>query len=210
MFAWPGPWSAPPAGRPEELYFTGWLSARGSQPWPTRIPTCWRRWDDDDLVDAAGMPRRFLSPGAASAPEAWPETQLGGDSERDDHRGRSGGHRAGRYRAPAAVSGSSWPALSIPPSSSSSPAWPARATAQVSRTLRRLQVTAAGFVLNRISIRDANPAFRQSVQGVERHLRSHGRTQTRSSTRTRTSSRPHKATPAAPPRTLSDPRWRPP
>ena len=70
---------------------------------------------------------------------------------------------------------------------------------EVSRTLRRLQITAAGFVLNRISIRNADPAFRQSVQGVERHLRSQGRTQTRSSTRTRTSSRPHKATPAAPP-----------
>ncbi len=81
---------------------------------------------------------------------------------------------------------------------------------EVSRTLRRLQVTAAGFVLNRISIRDANPAFRQSVQGVERHLRSHGRTQTRSSTRTRTSSRPHKATPAAPSADLSAPAGVPP
>ena len=42
---------------------------------------------------------------------------------------------------------------------------------EVAQTLERLNVTAVGFVLNHISLEKANPAFRQSVGAVERHLK---------------------------------------
>ncbi|HWE84232.1 MAG TPA: hypothetical protein VG267_04765 [Terracidiphilus sp.] len=46
---------------------------------------------------------------------------------------------------------------------------------EVAKTLHRLDVSSVGFVLNRIALENANPAFRQSVQAVEAHLRSHAR-----------------------------------
>jgi capsular polysaccharide biosynthesis protein len=42
---------------------------------------------------------------------------------------------------------------------------------EVAQTLERLNVAAVGFVLNRISLEKANPAFRQSVSAVEKHLK---------------------------------------
>jgi hypothetical protein len=36
-------------------------------------------------------------------------------------------------------------------------------------------VAAVGFVLNRVSLKKADPAFRRSVRGIERHLRDQGR-----------------------------------
>lgn len=40
----------------------------------------------------------------------------------------------------------------------------------VAHTLQKLHVSAVGFVLNRISMERANPAFRESVRAVERHI----------------------------------------
>lgn len=40
----------------------------------------------------------------------------------------------------------------------------------VAHTLQRLEVSAVGFVLNRIAMEKANPSFRDSVRAVERHL----------------------------------------
>jgi polysaccharide biosynthesis transport protein len=45
----------------------------------------------------------------------------------------------------------------------------------VAQTLQRLEVSSVGFVLNRISLKNANPAFRESVRAVEDHLRSQAR-----------------------------------
>jgi polysaccharide biosynthesis transport protein len=45
----------------------------------------------------------------------------------------------------------------------------------VAQTLQRLEVSSVGFVLNRISLKNANPAFRESVRAVESHLRSQAR-----------------------------------
>lgn len=47
---------------------------------------------------------------------------------------------------------------------------------EVTRTLERLDVAAVGFVLNRISLTNANPAFRLSVRAVEKHLKAQART----------------------------------
>ena len=41
---------------------------------------------------------------------------------------------------------------------------------ETAATLQRLDVAAVGFVLNRIGLRTADPAFRQSVQAIEDHL----------------------------------------
>ena len=41
---------------------------------------------------------------------------------------------------------------------------------EVAQTLQRLEVTAVGFVLNRVSIDKANPSFRQSLRAVEQRL----------------------------------------
>jgi capsular polysaccharide biosynthesis protein len=46
---------------------------------------------------------------------------------------------------------------------------------EAAETLERLDVAAVGFVLNRISLEKANPAFRASVQGVEKHLKAQAR-----------------------------------
>ena len=42
---------------------------------------------------------------------------------------------------------------------------------EAARTLRRLKVGAVGFVLNRVGLGKADPAFRASVEAVEKHLR---------------------------------------
>ncbi len=47
---------------------------------------------------------------------------------------------------------------------------------QVATTLQRLDVAAVGFVLNRIRLEKADPAFRNSVQAIEDHLVSKSRT----------------------------------
>jgi uncharacterized protein involved in exopolysaccharide biosynthesis len=47
-----------------------------------------------------------------------------------------------------------------------------RATAN---TLQRLEVSAVGFVLNRIRLKSADPVFRQTVQDMERHQQSQSR-----------------------------------
>ncbi|HKF48385.1 MAG TPA: hypothetical protein VKB38_13570 [Terracidiphilus sp.] len=46
---------------------------------------------------------------------------------------------------------------------------------EVARTLQRLEVSAVGFVLNRISVENANPSFKQSVRAVEKHIRNQAR-----------------------------------
>jgi succinoglycan biosynthesis transport protein ExoP len=56
-----------------------------------------------------------------------------------------------------------------------------RATAHA---LQRLDVGAVGFVLNRVGLAKANPAFRNSVREVEHHLRAQGRSQTAPDVRT--------------------------
>ncbi len=60
---------------------------------------------------------------------------------------------------------------------------------EVAHTLQRLEVTAVGFVLNRVSIEKANPSFRQSVRAVEQRLEVQNRAQTRHGSRTRPSAR---------------------
>ncbi|MGO9335890.1 MAG: hypothetical protein ACLPY1_00115 [Terracidiphilus sp.] len=42
---------------------------------------------------------------------------------------------------------------------------------EAARTLQRLKVGAVGFVLNRVGLAKADPAFRTSVEAVEKHLR---------------------------------------
>jgi Mrp family chromosome partitioning ATPase len=46
---------------------------------------------------------------------------------------------------------------------------------EVAHSLQKLDVAAVGFVLNRVGLKKADPAFRRSVQGIERHLRAQGR-----------------------------------
>ena len=58
---------------------------------------------------------------------------------------------------------------------------------EVAQTLQRLEVTAVGFVLNRVSIGKANPSFRQSVRAVEQRLAMQNRARDRHTTRTRPS-----------------------
>ena len=60
---------------------------------------------------------------------------------------------------------------------------------EVAHTLQRLDVTAVGFVLNRVSIEKANPSFRQSVRAVEQRLEIQNRAQTRHASRNRPSAR---------------------
>lgn len=55
-----------------------------------------------------------------------------------------------------------------------------RGTAEM---LQRLNVRAVGFVLNRVKLGTADPAFRESVQAVEKHVRSQGRTSSSSKPR---------------------------
>jgi Mrp family chromosome partitioning ATPase len=46
----------------------------------------------------------------------------------------------------------------------------------VARSLRRLNPAVVGFVLNRVSLKNADQSFRKSLSEVERHLRAQGRT----------------------------------
>jgi uncharacterized protein involved in exopolysaccharide biosynthesis len=46
---------------------------------------------------------------------------------------------------------------------------------EVAHSLQKLDVAAVGFVLNRVGLKKADPAFRRSVRGIERHLRAQGR-----------------------------------
>jgi Mrp family chromosome partitioning ATPase len=46
---------------------------------------------------------------------------------------------------------------------------------EVANSLQRLDVAAVGFVLNRVKLQKADPAFRRSVRDVEQHLRTQGR-----------------------------------
>jgi uncharacterized protein involved in exopolysaccharide biosynthesis len=43
---------------------------------------------------------------------------------------------------------------------------------EVAETLQRLEVAAVGFILNRVALEKATPAFRQSMKAVEQHLES--------------------------------------
>jgi len=47
---------------------------------------------------------------------------------------------------------------------------------EVARTLQRLEVDSVGFVLNRITLANADPSFRESVLAVEAHVRAQNRT----------------------------------
>lgn len=49
----------------------------------------------------------------------------------------------------------------------------------VANTLQRLDVSAVGFVLNRVVLSNADPAFRQSVKAIEDHLRAQSRSYSR-------------------------------
>jgi uncharacterized protein involved in exopolysaccharide biosynthesis/Mrp family chromosome partitioning ATPase len=51
-------------------------------------------------------------------------------------------------------------------------------------TLQRLNVGSVGFVLNRIGLKKADPAFRNSVRAIEKHLRSQSRSLARQTERT--------------------------
>lgn len=53
----------------------------------------------------------------------------------------------------------------------------------LARTLQRLEVSAVGFVLNRVSITKANASFRESVHAVQQHLHAQTRPFARSSAR---------------------------
>ncbi|HTX74669.1 MAG TPA: hypothetical protein VMD29_00595 [Terracidiphilus sp.] len=61
---------------------------------------------------------------------------------------------------------------------------------EVAQTLERLDVAAVGFVLNRISLEKANPAFRQSVRAVEKHLKAQTRRFDRQRARTENPTQP--------------------
>jgi uncharacterized protein involved in exopolysaccharide biosynthesis len=46
---------------------------------------------------------------------------------------------------------------------------------EAANNLQRLDVAAVGFVLNRVGLEKADPAFRRSVRGIEQHLRTQSR-----------------------------------
>jgi uncharacterized protein involved in exopolysaccharide biosynthesis/Mrp family chromosome partitioning ATPase len=58
---------------------------------------------------------------------------------------------------------------------------------EVAANLQRLDVAAVGFVLNRVGLEKADPAFRQSVRDIEQHLRSQSRSYARGTERSRPS-----------------------
>jgi uncharacterized protein involved in exopolysaccharide biosynthesis len=64
---------------------------------------------------------------------------------------------------------------------------------EVAQTLQRLEVSSVGFVLNRISLKHANPAFLQSVRAVEAHLQAQPRPLDRAPERPATQSAPESA-----------------
>ena len=75
---------------------------------------------------------------------------------------------------------------------------------EIAHTLQRLDVTAVGFVLNRVSIDKANPSFRQSVRAVEARLEVQNRAQARHASRTRPSAL-HPRDSAEEPSVVTDP-----
>ncbi len=58
----------------------------------------------------------------------------------------------------------------------------------VANTLKRLDVGTVGFVLNRVSLHKADPAFRKSIEEVEAHLRAQGKSPARRETHSRQAS----------------------
>jgi len=54
---------------------------------------------------------------------------------------------------------------------------------ELAKTLQRLEVSAVGFVLNRVSLTKANASFRESVRAVEQHLHAQARSFARNSGR---------------------------
>ena len=54
---------------------------------------------------------------------------------------------------------------------------------ELAQTLQRLEVSAVGFVLNRVSLAKANASFRDSVRAVEKHLHAQARSFARNSAR---------------------------
>ena len=70
---------------------------------------------------------------------------------------------------------------------------------EVADTLQRLDVAAVGFVLNRVGMRMADPAYRRSVQAIEKHLNAQGGSTARRAMRNLPySPEPESVTPAAP------------
>ena len=67
---------------------------------------------------------------------------------------------------------------------------------EVASTLQRLEVAAVGFVLNRVSLDKANPAFRESVKAVERHVEAQSLSHARRTAKNRPPVQPEN--PAAP------------
>ncbi|MEI4884059.1 hypothetical protein, partial [Klebsiella pneumoniae] len=53
----------------------------------------------------------------------------------------------------------------------------------LARTLQRLEVSAVGFVLNRVSLTKANASLRESVHAVEQHLHAQARSFARTPSR---------------------------
>jgi succinoglycan biosynthesis transport protein ExoP len=54
---------------------------------------------------------------------------------------------------------------------------------EAASTLQRLEVTAVGFVLNRVGLEKADAGFRRSVRGIEQHLRAQNRSAARGTER---------------------------
>ncbi len=79
---------------------------------------------------------------------------------------------------------------------------------EVAQTLERLDVSAVGFVLNRISMEKGNPAFRGSVHAVEKHLKAQARAFERKRSRSSAPAAEAAERPAAHPRAASEPaKW---
>ena len=79
---------------------------------------------------------------------------------------------------------------------------------EVAQTLERLDVSAVGFVLNRISMARGNPAFRGSVHAVEKHLKAQARAFERKHSRSSVPPAEAAERPAAHPRVASEPaKW---
>jgi Mrp family chromosome partitioning ATPase/uncharacterized protein involved in exopolysaccharide biosynthesis len=72
-------------------------------------------------------------------------------------------------------------------------------------TLQRLDVAAVGFVLNRVGLQKADPAFRDSVQAIERHLHAQSNSYSRGPERSRPSAAPAKTQVEEAPREMAAP-----
>jgi capsular polysaccharide biosynthesis protein len=56
---------------------------------------------------------------------------------------------------------------------------------EAAATLQRLDVSAVGFVLNRVGLAKADPAFRHSIEAIEKHLQAQGKNVARRTRRSR-------------------------